>query len=181
MLRPLTLPLLYRCLIDLNRECRAFVSSDFGQEIEYAFGPSVLAIQQLICPARLRLAEPPGRGGYPFAFDIATHIARGDAHARIVTNPFDLVRMGHGVEIQRAVIFDEPEWRAHSLSVSAIALQVQILLVGELGELVIAHNFTKLFCSTGRLSSPYCADFTKCFCRETRRGTARRRRRGSTE
>src|SRR5262249_62396291 len=79
---------------------------------------------------------------------MAAHIARRDAHARIVTNPFDLVRMGHGVEIQRAAIFDEPEWRAHSLSVSAIALQVQILSVGELSELVIAHNFTKRFCST---------------------------------
>src|SRR5262245_23911068 len=175
------LPVLYRWSIKLNLECGAFVPSDFGQEIEYAFGPSVLAIQQFIGPARFRLIEPPGRGDYPFAFDIATHIARRHAHARIVTNPFDLVRMGHGVEIQRAVIFDEPEWRAHSLSVSAIALQVQILLVVELGELVIAHNFTKLLQSTGRLRSPYRTDFTKGFCRETRRGTARRRRRGSTE
>jgi hypothetical protein len=47
--------------------------------------------------------------------------------------------MGHGVEIQRAVILDEPERRAHSLSVSAVTLQVQIFLVGELSELVIAH------------------------------------------
>src|SRR5215510_3365688 len=167
--------------IKLNREGRAFVPSDFGQEIEYAFGPSVFAIQQLIGPARFRLAEPPGRGGYPIAFEIATHIARGDAHARIVTNPFDLVRTCHGVEIQGAVIFDEPAWRAHSLSVPAIALQVQILLVGELGELVIAHNFPKPFSSKGRLRSPYRTDFTKCFCRETRRGIARRRRMGSTE
>src|SRR5215510_13832321 len=159
----LTLPVLRRRSIDLNREGRAFVPSDFGKEIEYAFGPSILAIQQLIGPARFRLAEPPGRGGNPIAFEIAAHIARGDAHARIVTNPFDLVRMGHGVEIQRAAIFDEPEWRAHSLSVPAIALQVQILSVGELGELVIAHNFTKPFCSTCRLRPPYLTDFTKCF------------------
>src|SRR5262245_826801 len=47
--------------------------------------------------------------------------------------------MGHGVEIQHSVIFDEPERRAHPPSVSAVALQVQILLVGELSELVIAH------------------------------------------
>jgi hypothetical protein len=55
--------------------------------------------------------------------------------------------MGHGVEIQRAAIFDEPEWRAHSLPVSAIALQVQILSAGELGELVIAHILRNAFFS----------------------------------
>src|SRR5262245_6720791 len=149
MLGSLTLPVLYRRSIKLNREGRAFVPSDFGQEIEYTFGPSVLAVQQFIGPARFRLAEPPGCGGYPFAFDIAAHVARSDEHSRVITNPFDLVRMGHGVEIQRAAVFDEPERRAHSLSVSAIALQVQILLVGELGELVIAHISRSAFSVLG--------------------------------
>jgi hypothetical protein len=126
--------------IELNRKSRAFVPPDLGEKIEYAFGPSVLAIQEVIRMARFGYIEPPGRGVNPIAFDIAAHIARDDAHARVIANSVDLVRMGHGVEIQHALILDEPERRAHAAAVSAIALQVYIFLVGELREIVISHS-----------------------------------------
>lgn len=58
-----------------------------------------------------------GRRLDPRALDDAAEGTGGDANAWIIVNAFGLPRIGLGVDIQRAVVRDEPDWRLHAFAV----------------------------------------------------------------
>src|SRR6185437_4303271 len=88
----------------------------------------------------------------------AANVADGDAHPRIVASPLDLPRIGFGIDVEDAVVEDEPHWRFHAFAVLLERLDRDVFLAVERGEVWISHvpNLAHLEARRPRQHDKFC-------------------------
>ena len=123
-----------------HSEGGALMSAQVAKEIDEAFLPAIFAVEQIVGALGCCAFELARSGFDPIALELAAHIARRNAYARVVANAFDLERIGDGVKIKNALVFDKPDGRGDAFAVFAERFEVEVLLVGELGKRLVGHN-----------------------------------------
>ncbi len=78
---------------------------------------------------------------HPLSYDCATHGAGHNTDTWIPAYAFDLPSVRQGIDVEHTVVCGKPHGRLDRCAVPFDTLQVEILLVGELRESIVAHGF----------------------------------------
>src|ERR1051325_3166238 len=118
-------------LSHIDREYGMSIAAQAPEQVADLFHQAVLFVEQLLALPGFFLVNDSGPGFDPVAFEVAAHVAGRDTHARVVAYAFHLPGVDERIDVNRPVLFGEPQGRRDALPVSLEGFQVQVFLPGK--------------------------------------------------